>query len=70
MQDDKVISEEYINAIGEIPFLLFIMHNPTTQYKGVGQSDIADVAKDPTSGILIIERSRTIYSCLWSSNIS
>ena len=43
-QDDKIItSEEYVNAIGEVPFVCHYA-NPT-QYKGIGQSDIADVAK-------------------------
>ncbi len=35
--------EEYINAIGEVPFVVHYA-NPTS-YKGIGQSDIADVAK-------------------------
>ena len=43
-EDDKVISyETYPNAINEIPFVCHYA-NPT-QYKGIGQSDIADVAK-------------------------
>ena len=43
-QDDKIISsEEYVNAIGEVPFVCHYA-NPT-QYKGIGHSDIADVAK-------------------------
>lgn len=43
-QEDKIISsEEYVNAIGEVPFVCHYA-NPT-QYKGIGQSDIADVAK-------------------------
>lgn len=42
--DDKVTeTEEYINAIGEVPFICHYA-NPT-QYKGIGHSDIADVAK-------------------------
>ena len=43
-QEDKIISsEEYVNAIGEVPFVCHYA-NPTP-YKGIGQSDIADVAK-------------------------
>jgi hypothetical protein len=41
--DDCIATEEYINAIGEVPFVCHYA-NPT-QYKGIGQSDIADVAK-------------------------
>lgn len=42
--DDKVtMTEEYINAIGEVPFVVHYA-NPT-QHRGIGQSDIADVAK-------------------------
>ena len=44
MVDDKVVSsEETVNAIGEVPFVCHYA-NPT-QYRGIGQSDIADVAK-------------------------
>lgn len=44
MVDDKLVSsEEVVNPIGEVPFVCHYA-NPT-QYKGIGQSDIADVAK-------------------------
>ena len=41
--DDVVKTEEYLNPIGEVPFICHYA-NPTA-YKGIGQSDIADVAK-------------------------
>ena len=43
VEDDVTLREEYINAIGEVPFVVHYA-NPTA-YKGIGQSDIADVAK-------------------------
>lgn len=43
IDDEVTMTEEYINAIGEVPFVVHYA-NPT-HYKGIGQSDIADVAK-------------------------
>ena len=43
VEGDVVSSEQYANAIGEVPFVVHYA-NPT-QYKGIGHSDIADVAK-------------------------
>ena len=43
MEDEVVKMEEFINPIGEVPFVVHYA-NPT-QYKGIGHSDIADVAK-------------------------
>lgn len=43
LEDEVVKMEDYINPIGEVPFVVHYA-NPT-QYKGVGHSDIADVAK-------------------------
>jgi hypothetical protein len=44
VEDDGVIAtEQYANALGEVPFVIHYA-NPT-QYKGIGHSDIADVAK-------------------------
>jgi hypothetical protein len=44
VQDDEVVNkEEFINAIGEVPFIVHYA-NPTHN-RGIGQSDIADVAK-------------------------
>lgn len=41
---DEVVSvEEYINAIGEVPFIIHYANH--SEYNGVGHSDIADVAK-------------------------
>ena len=42
-EDEVTQVEEYINAIGEVPFVVHYA-NPT-HYKGIGHSDIADVAK-------------------------
>tara|TARA_R110000796_G_scaffold163631_1_gene280586 strand:+ start:2191 stop:3576 length:1386 start_codon:yes stop_codon:yes gene_type:complete len=41
--EDIVATEEYENAIGEVPFVIHYA-NPT-HHKGIGYSDIADVAK-------------------------
>lgn len=42
-EDDIVDTETYPNAIGEVPFVIHYAN--TTQHKGMGHSDIADVAK-------------------------
>ena len=41
--EDIIGSEEYDNAIGEVPFICHYAN--TTQHRGIGISDIADVAK-------------------------
>ena len=44
VKDDEIYAtEEYVNSIGEVPFVCHYANQ--TPYKGVGMSDIADVAK-------------------------
>ena len=43
MGEDVIATEEYVNAIGEVPFVCHYANH--TQHKGIGNSDIADVAK-------------------------
>jgi hypothetical protein len=44
VEDDNVVyTEEYLNALGEVPFIVHYANR--TQHNGIGMSDIADVAK-------------------------
>lgn len=59
MEDDIVSREVYENAIGEIPFIVHYANH--SQHKGVGHSDIADVAKTQQAVMnLLSEAEQTI----------